>query len=48
MLNYLILYLKTDVLLLTDVYQTFRKVSANSFKIDPLHYIAVSGYSCTA
>ena len=48
MLNYLILYLKTDVLLLTDVYQTFRKVSVNSFKIDPLHYIAVSGYSCTA
>ena len=48
MLNYLILYLKTDVLLLTDVYQTFRKVSANFFKIDPLHYIAVSGYSCTA
>ena len=44
-LKYLGLYLKRDVLLSADVYQTFRKESTNSFQTDPLHYISASGYS---
>ena len=38
-------YLKRDVLLLANAYQTFRKDSANSFKLDPLRCISTSGYS---
>ena len=32
------LYLKTDVTLLADVFQTFRRTCINAYKLDPLHY----------
>ena len=32
------LYLKTDVLLLADVMETFRKEALRGFSLDPLHY----------
>ena len=32
------LYLKTDVILLADVFRTFRRTCMNAYKIDPLHY----------
>ena len=31
-------YLKTDVFLLTDVFQTFRRTCKNAYKLHPLHY----------
>ncbi len=32
------LYLKTDITLLADVFQDFRKTCMNAYKLDPLHY----------
>ena len=31
-------YLKTDVVLLTDVFQTFRKTFMDAYNFDPLHF----------
>ena len=40
--------IKKDVLLLADVSRTFRKESANSFKLEPFHHILIPGYSSDA
>lgn len=48
LLNYLGFHLKRDVLKLADLYQTFRKESADSFKLDHFHYIFTPGYSLDA
>lgn len=42
------LYLKTDVLLLAEVFETFRKNSLNSYKLDPAHYFTTPGLSWDA
>ena len=42
------LYLKTDVVLLADVFQTFRKTCIVSYKLDPLHYYTAPGLSWDA
>ena len=42
------LYLKTDVVLLADVFQTFRKTCMDSYKLDPLHYYTAPGLSWDA
>ena len=34
------LYLKTDILLLVDVFESFRKTCLAYYKLDPLHYIS--------
>ena len=38
------LYLKTDVVLLTDVFEEFIRVSINEFKINPLYSVSLPGY----
>ena len=46
--DYHALYLKTDVVLLADVFQTFRKTCMDSYKLDPLHYYTAPGLSWDA
>ena len=42
------LYLKTDVLLLADVFENFRDLILSSYKLDPAHYITAPGLSWDA
>src|SRR5271163_4427875 len=42
------LYLKSDVLLLTDVFENFRKTCLEYYKLDPCHYISAPGLSWDA
>ena len=42
------LYLGSDVLLLTDVFENFRKSCMQYYKLDPCHYFTSPGLSCDA
>ena len=42
------LYLKTDITLLSDVFQTFRKTCTGAYRLDPLHYYTSPGLSWDA
>ena len=42
------LYLKSDVLLLADVFENFRKVCLEYYKLDPCHYFTAPGLSWDA
>ena len=42
------LYLKTDILLLTDVFESFRKTCLTYYKLDPLHYVTSPGLAWDA
>lgn len=46
--EYTEIYLKTDVLLLADVFQNFRKACLESYHLDPAHYFTLPGYSWDA
>lgn len=39
------LYLKTDVLLLADVFESFRNVSIDAYGLDPTHYVTLPSYA---
>ncbi|XP_071054718.1 uncharacterized protein [Onthophagus taurus] len=43
--NYSELYLKTDILLLADVFEQFRASCLNSYSLDPAHYYTLPGYT---
>jgi len=42
------LYLKTDTLLLADVFENFRRVSIDNYELDPCHYFTSPGLSLSA
>ena len=42
------LYLKSDVLLLADVFENFRKTCLNHYGLDPAHYMSSPGLSWDA
>lgn len=42
------LYLKSDILLLADVFETFRRTCLQYYKLDPSHYITSPGLSWDA
>ena len=48
--DYLSLYLKTDVLLLADVFESFRKMclDKSNYGLDPCHYYTAPGFSWDA
>ena len=41
-------YLKTDILLLADVFENFRKMVMSKFQLDPIHYYSLPGLSWDA
>lgn len=46
--EYMLLYLQTDVLILADTFENFRKVCIEKYKLDPLHYFTTPGLSWDA
>ena len=42
------LYLQTDVLLLSGVFEQFRSFAKNTYDLDPLHYYTLPGFSWEA
>jgi hypothetical protein len=46
--DYLRLYLKVDILLQVDVFETFRDICMNKYGLDPLHYYTAPGFSWDA
>ena len=42
------LYLKSDVLLLADIFQNFREINLNNSGLDPAHYVSSPGLSWDA
>ncbi|XP_074042573.1 uncharacterized protein [Leptinotarsa decemlineata] len=46
--DYVDLYMKTDILLLADVFEMFRTCIINSHKLDPAHYFTLPGYTWDA
>ena len=48
MLDYHNHYLQSDILLLADVFEIFRKMSLDTYKLDPCHYYSLSGLSWDA
>ena len=48
MRDYHNIYLLTDVMILTDVFETFRCMARETYKLEPLHYYTLPGFSWDA
>ncbi len=48
MQDYTDLYLKTDVLILADVFEAFREMGMGNFELDPIHYLSAPQFSWDA
>ncbi|XP_051159269.1 uncharacterized protein LOC127280359 [Leptopilina boulardi] len=46
--DYVHLYMKTDVLLLADVFENFREQCLNAYRLDPAHYYTTPGLTWDA
>ncbi|XP_044732742.1 uncharacterized protein LOC123295447 [Chrysoperla carnea] len=46
--DYSDLYMKTDVLLLADIFENFRNACIHSYSLDPSHYYTLPGYTWSA
>ena len=46
--DYLLTYLKTDVLLLADAFENFRDMSMNNYNLDPANYLSAPGLAWDA
>ncbi|XP_044733719.1 uncharacterized protein LOC123296320 [Chrysoperla carnea] len=46
--DYSDLYMKTDVLLLADIFENFRNTCIHSYNLDPSHYYTLPGYTWSA
>ena len=42
------LYMNTDVMILADVFESFRKTSLEKYKLDPAHFLTAPSLSWTA
>ena len=42
------LYLKSDILLITDVFENFRKTCLTHYRLDPCHYVSSPGLAWDA
>jgi len=46
--DYIKLYLESDVLILTDVFENFRKICQKIYKLDPINYVTAPSISWDA
>ena len=40
------MYLKSDTLLLTDIFETFRKMCLETYQLDPVNFLWDPGLTC--
>ncbi|XP_044760347.1 uncharacterized protein LOC123317802 [Coccinella septempunctata] len=43
--DYMMLYLKTDIMLLADVFEQFRNSCIKEYELDPIHFYTLPGYT---
>jgi hypothetical protein len=48
LLDYMELYVKTDTLILCDVFENFRKLCMDYYGLDCCHYMSLPGFSWDA
>ena len=44
LLQYMELYIKTDTILLCDIFENFRNIALETYGLDPLHYVSLPSF----